>query len=94
MTPEHELEPLIDSHEHEYDGIPDKGRVALCVDRRCTHVVVGTGIEWREPTATERTNITIRMWEDVILADAFAIIHGKERGHARLRYLRGYTDHE
>jgi hypothetical protein len=76
-------------HEHEFDGSPDKGHLACCVDRKCTEWRVGTGTAWRELTTTEHTNLTIHLWEDLVYADVARIIHGdhwrdwfeKVRGH-------------
>lgn len=77
------------AHEHEYDGAPDEGILACCVDRDCTEWRVGTGTDWRELTPTERTNLTIFQWEDLIYADIARVIHRgawrdwfeKVRGH-------------
>ena len=90
---QHQPTVIVD-HDHEYDGAPDDGIVRMCVDRRCHHVAVGTGTAWREPTTAEQTEITLFMMNDVIIAEAMQMIHGKEAGARRARYLLGYTDTE
>lgn len=81
----------VETHEHEFEGSPEKGRVGMCIDRNCTAVRVGTGRKWREPTGSEQLSITARMMEDIAIADAMIIIHGKERGMKRAREVLGYT---
>lgn len=75
-------------HEHEFDGPPDRGALRMCVDRHCTEWRVGTGTAWRELTSNEHTSLTLLQWEDLIMVEAMQVIHGKERGLARYRYLR------
>lgn len=38
----------------------------------------------------QETEETITKWEDLIWADAMQIIHGKEMGLAKFKWLRGY----
>jgi hypothetical protein len=77
-------------HDHEFDGPPDVGMVRMCIDRRCHYVAVGTGDSWRDPTPIEQTNITLFMWNEVIIAEAMQIVHGREAGLRRARYLLGH----
>jgi hypothetical protein len=81
-------------HDHEFDGPPDENIVRMCIDRRCHYVAVGTGTAWREPTPTESTNITLFMWNEVIVAQAMQMVHGTEAGMRRARYVLGHTDSE
>lgn len=82
--------PEVTTHEHEFDGKPTEGLVRMCVDRNCTALRVGTGRKWRELTGTELVSVTARMMEDIAVAQAMTIIHGRERGMKRAREVLGY----
>lgn len=80
----------VTTHEHEFDGPPKRGHVHMCVDRKCTALRIGTGHRWRELTPREQTEVTIKMMEDIVIAQTGVIIHGQERGMAWARRVLGY----
>jgi hypothetical protein len=66
----------------------------VCREDECTELRVGerrNGARvWRPPTGDETLSITARMMEDIAVAQAMQIIHGRKRGLERARYLLGY----
>ncbi len=85
-------------HEHEWDRDPEPGLIGWCRVKGCQEMRVGTPRNrgprggpkrsvWRELTASEMVSLVGLMMEDLAYVQALQMIHGKERGLARYRYL-------
>lgn len=74
-------------HEHDFGPVGDRLTAAMCRDPDCVEWGVSTGKRWREPTSAESVSLALRMIEDVAMADALVMIHGRERGLAKARFL-------
>lgn len=75
-------------------GEPVDGHVRMCSHLKCIQMAVAEGGSWREPTGTELLDITATMLEDIGMAEAMMLIHGRERGLARYRDSAGYASVE
>lgn len=81
---------MTDTHEHHFHSPPNKGLIVMCDLPDCSELAAGTGDAWRPLTPTERTNVTIHMWEDLIWVDALTIIHGRTKAIEMVAQRRGY----
>lgn len=76
-------------HDHQFPATDVVGGIVICTVDECVEVGIRTADGWRSPTPKEQTDITIAMWEDTIMVQAFQIIHGKERGLALYLWRTG-----
>lgn len=69
-------------HRHDF-GPPEARAARMCSYDGCTEWGVCTdGETWSEPTTQQRNEIAVLMFEDVIMADVFRMIHGPDRAGA------------
>jgi hypothetical protein len=76
-------------HLHDF-GTADVGVVRMCAVDGCAVLHAHTAEGWVPLTATQQSEATMIMWEDLIMVKAMQLIHGKERGLAHYREMAGY----
>jgi hypothetical protein len=79
------------NHEHVF-AVPRYRVVTMCSVEGCTEMRVGTRRgRLRSLTPDEVVSVIARMMEDIAVAEAMTVIHGRERGIARAREVLGYA---
>lgn len=76
-------------------GVAARGKLApcRCPDPKCIEWRVGTGDRWRELTRHEQTELTIWLWEDLIIHNVGRVMHPGDGG-AWARRVLGYQPKE
>jgi hypothetical protein len=90
---------MIPEHEHTF-GDPNSvpfGTIRWCqwrtggiTDEQCHEMRVAwrdkvpSPKHWRELTASEKLDVTCKMWEDLTMFDAMKLIHGPQRAMQRM----------
>lgn len=85
-----------DDHDHDFGDARTApiGSARMCKVGDCTQWGVRHKgrVRWEDPTPDEQVSLVARMMEDIALAQAMQMIHGRERGLGRVREIRGYTN--
>lgn len=76
------------AHEHQFAGDQPERHLVACEVPGCTNWRIVDHGALRELNAKERVSLTCLMMEDLILAQAMVLIHGRERGLERIRASR------
>lgn len=80
---------VVSRHEHNFGESKFKV-VKMCSVDDCTELRIGTKRGgWRELTPTEMLDAVAVMMEQICIAQAMQIVHGKERGMKRAREVLG-----
>jgi hypothetical protein len=81
----------METHVHDFGQSKFKV-VKMCQIGDCTELRIGTKRGgFRELTGEELLTAAARMMEDICIAQAMQIVHGKERGMQRAREVLGYA---